>query len=229
MTSFKHLREALVLSWDDEVISDDEFLLLYDVSQSKNPDFPYKMYPVFSLDAMDEVECKAEFRVEKQDLHRLAEVLRLPPRFQLEQRSVCQGMEALCLLLRRVCYPCRLSDLIHRFGGRPVSVLSLITNHVIDYIYDVHKHRITEWNHHLMNPTTLEIYAAAVSNKDAPLENCFGFIDGTVRPISRPKRAQRCMYNGHKRVHALKFQSLALPNGLIGHIYGPVGRYKRYQ
>ena len=30
------------------------------------------------------------------------------------------------------------------------------------------------------------------------------------------------MYNGHKRVHALKFQSLALPNGLIGNFYGPL-------
>ena len=31
------------------------------------------------------------------------------------------------------------------------------------------------------------------------------------------------MYNGHKHVHWLKFQSVALPNGLIGNIYGPVG------
>ena len=30
------------------------------------------------------------------------------------------------------------------------------------------------------------------------------------------------MYSGHKRVHALKFQSVALPNGLIGNLYGPV-------
>ena len=31
------------------------------------------------------------------------------------------------------------------------------------------------------------------------------------------------MYNGHKRVHGIKFQSIALPNGLIGNMYGPVG------
>lgn len=29
--------------------------------------------------------------------------------------------------------------------------------------------------------------------------------------------------NGHKRVHSLKFQSVALPNGLIGNLYEPVG------
>ena len=72
---------------------------------------------------------------------------------------------------------------------------------------------------------SLNQYADAISNKGAALENCFGFIDGTVRPISRPVANQRIVYNGHKRVHALKFQSVALPNGLIGHLYGPVGRY----
>ena len=56
------------------------------------------------------------------------------------------------------------------------------------------------------------------------LNNCFGFIDGTVRPISKPGERQRVMYNGHKRVHGIKFQSIALPNGLIGNMYGPVGK-----
>lgn len=33
------------------------------------------------------------------------------------------------------------------------------------------------------------------------------------------------VYNGHKRVHSLKFQSWAVPNGLTGHLYGPVGMF----
>ena len=33
------------------------------------------------------------------------------------------------------------------------------------------------------------------------------------------------MYNGHKRVHAIKFQSLVLLNGLVANLYGPVGNY----
>ena len=40
--------------------------------------------------------------------------------------------------------------------------------------------------------------------------------------ICRPGKSQRIVYNGHKRVHALKFQSVALPNGLIANLYGPV-------
>ena len=48
------------------------------------------------------------------------------------------------------------------------------------------------------------------------------FVDGTVRPICRPGKNQRVVYNGCKRVHALKFQSAVAPNGLIANLYGPV-------
>ena len=52
--------------------------------------------------------------------------------------------------------------------------------------------------------------------------NCFGFVDGTVRPCSRPGQNQRILFNGHKRIHALKFQSVVIPNGLIFNLHGPV-------
>ena len=46
----------------------------------------------------------------------------------------------------------------------------------------------------------LELYAHAVHDKEAALRNCWGFVDGTVRPIRRPnERIQRILYNGHKR------------------------------
>ena len=56
----------------------------------------------------------------------------------------------------------------------------------------------------------------------SPLTNCFGFVDGTIRQICRPGKLQRVVYNGHERVHALKFQSVALPNGLTANLYSPV-------
>ena len=30
------------------------------------------------------------------------------------------------------------------------------------------------------------------------------------------------MYNGHKKVHAIKFQSVVAPNGLIANLFGSV-------
>jgi hypothetical protein len=128
------------------------------------------------------------------------------------------------MLLRRFCYPCRYSDLVSMFG-RPVPELSMITNQVVDFIYDQHAHRLTQWNDQLLSPQCLRRYAEAVARKGGALENCFGFIDGTVRAICRPGQMQRLVYNGHKRVHALKFQALALPNGLIGNLFGPVGMF----
>ena len=70
----------------------------------------------------------------------------------------------------------------------------------------------------------LQEFANAIHKRGAPLTNCWGFIDGTVRPMSRPGQHQRVVYNGHKRVHALKFQSVVAPNGLIANLYGPVGK-----
>lgn len=51
--------------------------------------------------------------------------------------------------------------------------------------------------------------------------NFIGFIDGTVRSVCRPVACQEAVYSGHKRVHALKFQGVMLPNGLIGSFSGP--------
>ena len=64
----------------------------------------------------------------------------------------------------------------------------------------------------------------SVHEKGAPLRNCFGFIDGTVRPICKPGTNQRIVYNGHKKVHSLKFQSVVIPNGMIANLHGPVGK-----
>jgi hypothetical protein len=65
-------------------------------------------------------------------------------------------------------------------------------------------------------------WCEAIHAKGAPLEDCFGFIDGTVRPICRPTEDQRVVYNGHKRIHSIKFQSIIAPCGLIVSLYGPV-------
>ena len=131
------------------------------------------------------------------------------------------------MLLKRLAYPCRYSDMIARFG-RPVPELCMITNRVMDahdmMHYDAHGHRITQWNDTILNPGLLEQYATVITEKGEALDNCFGFVDGTVRPISKPGDMQRIVYNGHKRVHALKFQSVAIPNGLIANMFGPVGK-----
>ncbi|KAL3192833.1 hypothetical protein MRX96_058691 [Rhipicephalus microplus] len=60
----------------------------------------------------------------------------------------------------------------------------------------------------------------AVHAKGAPLTNCGAFIDGTARPICRPTRNQKVYFSGHKRVHALKYQAIMCPNGIICQLDG---------
>ena len=116
------------------------------------------------------------------------------------------------MILRLLAYPCRY--LIQRFG-RPVPEICMITGAVMDFIFDHHARRLTQWNSYILNAEALQMYADAVFSRGLRLQNCFGFVDGTVRPFGRPGEHQRQVLNGHKRVHSLKFQSLALPNGLI--------------
>lgn len=52
------------------------------------------------------------------------------------------------------------------------------------------------------------------------LQNCWGFIDGTVRPICRPSIQQEEYYSGHKRVHCVKYQSVLCPDGIIINLKG---------
>ena len=61
MSSLKDFRELIILSYDSNFVSDEEFVVLNSAFQSKNPDFSYDSYPSFDLDDVNEAECKAEF------------------------------------------------------------------------------------------------------------------------------------------------------------------------
>ena len=136
-------------------------------------------------------ECKTELRFDKHDLDSLFHCLRIPQQFVCQQRTVCNGMEALCIFLKRLAYPCRYTDMVPRFGRNPTE-LCIIFNTVLDFIYANHSHRLQNWNlNPFLQPHKLNEYAVAIHNHGAPLNNCFGFIDGTVRPIARPKTHQR--------------------------------------
>jgi hypothetical protein len=107
--------------------------------------------------------------------------------------------------------------------GRSVPELCKITQYAINHIYNNHIFRLQSWNQTFLSPENLESYANAINVKGSPLLTCFGFIDGTVRPICRPRVNQIIVYNGHKRLHAIKFQSICIPNDLIANLSGPWG------
>ena len=107
------------------------FTLLYEENYSRGI-FPHWKYDKFDLDDWDEEECKVELRFDKSDLAVLLHALRFPDRFVCSQRTVCSGMEGLCILLKRLAFPCRFTDMVMRFGRNPTE-LCLIFNHVLDF------------------------------------------------------------------------------------------------
>ena len=131
MASFKETRDLLLISRDGNLIDNEEFLLLWDMYTSRNPEYPYEYYQPFSFEEQNEAECKSNFRFEKQDIPLLFDVLGLPETWKCYQGTLCSGLEGLCIILRRFAYPCHYCDLIPIFG-RPVPELCMIANQVTD-------------------------------------------------------------------------------------------------
>ena len=74
----------------------------------------------------------------------------------------------------------------------------------------------------LLSVEKLQVWADAVRQRGSPLDNFLGFIDETLVLVCRPIQYQEIIYNGYKRTHGIKFQSIMLPIGMIGHLFGPV-------
>ena len=206
----------------EDVIDEVNFLMHYEtVNKKKTLSLPYWSYDRFDLTRLTDEECKAEFRFGLAELSLLANALAIPDIYVCRNGTVATGVESLCILLRRFAYPCRLSDLIPRFG-RSVRELSEIISEVSSHIFDNYGYLLQSLKQPWLQPDCLQSFADAISGRGTALSNCWGFMDGTVRPISRPGEHQRVLYNGHKMVHALKFQSV-VANGMIANLYGPVG------
>jgi hypothetical protein len=163
-------------------------------------------------------------RFNKDDLLLLLNTLAIPQVIITENRLRVLGLDALCIFLRRFAYPNRLFDLISIFG-RPRDELSRIITYIMDHIFATFHHLLDSFDYERLTPEELQLFADAIFKKGAVLHDIWGFIDGTIRSITRPIRHQRQVYNGHKRVHAIKFQSVMTPDGIISHLTGPwIGR-----
>ena len=221
MPKFREIRDAILMAHSQELIPYNDCILLYDLVKSKNRDLPYWNYNPFDLDKLSDAECQEEFRFLKNDIYQLIDILEIPESITCYNGTVVGDEESLCIFLKRFAYPCRYSDMIFRFG-RSVQELCMTSNHILNLLYNNNLHRLTTLNQPWLARQNLEEYCLAIKNSGAALENCWGFIDGTVRPVCRPSEHQRVLYNGHKRVHSIKFQSVVAPNGLIANMFGPV-------
>ena len=129
-------------------------------------------------------------------------------------RHVIPSDAALCVLLKRLAFPCRLSDMISRFGW-PEPTLCIIFNHMLNLVYHRFTHLLDSFEQPLLSREKLTQYAEFIYDKKWCIEEL-------SRNCCRPEEMQRCLYNGHHRTHGLKYQSVTCPNGMITNFFGPV-------
>ena len=59
----------------------------------------------------------------------------------------------------------------------------MVVNEMISLIFARHGHLLTDFNKPWLSPANLVTFADAAYRKGAALENCWGFVDGTVPPV----------------------------------------------
>ena len=135
-------------------------------------------------------------------------------------RYKAAAVETTAILLRRLASPTRWCDLETIFG-RSRSALSELFLETLE-----HAHKfLSKYQNHFRSGLVerrAALYSQKIREKGAPLNRCIGFIDGTAVRIARPVRGQKSCYSGHKRTHALKYQSVIGPDGLFLHVWGPL-------
>ncbi|CAB1104801.1 unnamed protein product [Ectocarpus sp. CCAP 1310/34] len=164
-------------------------------------------------------DCINFLRFTQPQIMLMLDLLLIPAFIRTDCGFAVSGREALCVLLYRLAFPCRLKDMRLVFGLSE-SCISETFNWMLHFL-DFKWGWLLSLDVERLKPRLVE-FAEAIYNADCPLTHCWGFIDGTVRGIARPVRFQRWYYNGHKRKHAIKFQGVITPDGLFVDMWGPV-------
>jgi hypothetical protein len=155
----------------------------------------------------------------KQDVDRLVAALDLPARLPMDNRLRVSGRDGLLLLLRRLAYPNRLSDL-ERLFGRPRDEISRVCSCVERLLFDSFAAGLLTLDPVYLSAERLQTFVNAVERAGAPLPNCWAFLDGTFREIARPSENQQLFFNGKEHRHGVKYHALTTPDGLMVHVYG---------
>ncbi|KAF7334095.1 hypothetical protein MVEN_02315300 [Mycena venus] len=158
------------------------------------------------IQLLSDAEWLRFFRFTQGEVHLLVDALDLPEIISDENHIQEDRVTALCMLLRRLAYPCRLVDMEREFGWEASRVSS------ISFRFDPHR----------LTPHKLAEFTRIFIAKGCPVPSIAAIIDGTLKKTARPSRNQRILFNGWKRIHCLKYHLVVSPDGIIIHVYSPV-------
>ncbi|KAH9109808.1 hypothetical protein LEN26_013933, partial [Aphanomyces euteiches] len=127
----------------------------------------------FKLDMRD-IDAEKSFRFKVNGVLQLTSLVGVPNVIITETRDRVVGVEAMCIVLRRLRYPTTYYDMVAVFG-RSREQLCRVFNFMVDFIYG-------RWKQTIYCPTRLvqsriATYAKEIYNKGAPLRTVWAFPD----------------------------------------------------
>jgi len=156
----------------------------------------------------------------------------------------CHTEEALLILLQRLAFPTKFLDMVSIYN-RDISALSKIFSWMNNYIRSRFGYLITNnWEYwkndfeefsECIRKKVVEKSEGAIDYPEGAYL-VFAFIDDTTIRTCRPgggpaeegENAERysmllqeAFYSGYKKHHGIKFQTVELPNGMCGDLFGP--------
>ena len=180
------------------------------------------IYKRTQLDTWSDFECKHFLRFTYPQIERICEAIGLEPILSFGSVKVKREF-ALGLLLYRLAFPCRLFDMVSKFGMSKSNIGTVISR-ISDLLYKKFKWGL-QFDERQFSRENCERFSKAIADKGAYYEHIVGFIDGTMQQICRPKDSeqQRVFYNGWKHIHCLKYQAINTPDGITSSLFGPYG------
>ena len=198
-----------------------------------------------TIESFTENACWKRFRFRKLDLYdlQIALQLKLEPGeyFQADNGMKFTGEEILLIGLHRFCIPGPLEQSMQPIFDLDYSALSRAVTIFNQHMLYHHKHLVTDnleyWSQYF--PIFAECVREKLNEKgDVYYEpgtfRVAMFHDDTViatcRPGSGPNRRtggrhcnyiQMAFYNGWKKHHGIKYQTIEFPNGMCGDMFGP--------
>jgi hypothetical protein len=183
--------------------------------------FPIPLHSSFNPDLIDEKRFVQLFRFTHSQMDRVVLALisaGVPEVIKTCERDACSLMQGLCMLCMKFAWPTRLGTMVRLFRSSTARMSRVICQ-LRRILYE-------KFSRSLQSPRTLTIqelkrFGCAIWKRSGVCTHTFGFIDGTVRPISKPGFFQQAVYNGKDRVHALKYQAVVTPDGMFLQLCGP--------
>ena len=151
----KWSRNSLLLSCVENIINEDEFALLYELNNSKEI-YPFWKYDKFDFENMDKAQCKREFLFLCSHTYDLKKNKYSRENSYLSENSKFQSWCAMHLiLLKWLAFPCWYTNMVPTFGEKWNRIVP-IYNHMLNYIYTQHHHRLQSWNQYFYSQQSLK-------------------------------------------------------------------------